>query len=211
MVLRNRTEAGETLGEMLQNRNNSPDILLGINKGGVIVAERIAKKTDQRVNIIVVEDFGLPSAPNLDLGSITDEGTLSVNPEIEQAVDVKAEYISRRAREKKIEARKNYLSYLDFKKDNREKSNLKNKHVALVDDGSHSISSITASLGFLKKTGVSSITFCTPLISHNEERRISYLTDSIVCIEKSTSKGSIDSFYKSASRVDKERVKEAIS
>jgi len=200
LPLKNREDAGEKLRRLVLDTEDSFDVFLGINEGGVVVGEKIARAFNRQINLVKVKNFGLPSAPTLDLGAVTDEGTLSINPEVESAVTVKPDYVAEVADKKRFEARKCYSKYCKGLK----RPSLKKREVFIVGDGSQSISALTAVVGYAKKSGASKICLGTSFLSHQDMELLSKLTDSVVAIESSNSFGSVDDFYRELRPLDKE-------
>ncbi len=204
--IRNREDAGRKLKELLIENNQSFDVCIGLNEGGVVVSEKIAEAFNRPVNLLKVASFGLPSAPTMDLGSVTDEGTLSINPEVEKAVNVKPSYVASVAEEKRFNARKEYYSYCN----GLERPDLSGKSVFIVDDGSQPISALTAAIGYAKKSGSENIILGASFISEACLARLSRLADSTVFINSAKSVGGVSDFYERPERLEKDFVKDIL-
>src|SRR5262249_60949906 len=67
---RARHEAGRWLGRHLQDRLSGPCVVLGIPRGGVIVALPVAEALDAPLDIIVPRKIGAPAEPELAVGAV---------------------------------------------------------------------------------------------------------------------------------------------
>src|SRR5262245_5942018 len=71
MRFRDRVEAGRRLGERLIAYANRPDVIvLGLPRGGVLVAHEVAALLDVALDVIPVRKLGVPGHPELAMGAI---------------------------------------------------------------------------------------------------------------------------------------------
>jgi len=206
-LLKDREDAGRKLCNILSEDERSFDIFIGLNEGGVVVGEAASEAFDIPLQLLKVESFGLPSAKSMDLGSVTDEGTLSINPEVEMAVEVKPEYIARVADEKRFNARKDYNKYCGSSK----RPSLNGKRVLIIGDGSNFISALTASVGYCKKSGAKKISVYTPVVSKGLLNRLTNLTNSVIFVERFSSTGSINEFYSNVGVLEQDLIVKILS
>ena len=69
-MFRDRTEAGRRLGEQLRSRIQGPSVVLGIPRGGVIVAWPVAQGLEAPLDIIVPRKIGAPGEPELAVAAL---------------------------------------------------------------------------------------------------------------------------------------------
>ena len=73
MILHDRLEAGERLAAALARYRDTPDgVVLGIPRGGVVVARAIASELNLPLGICPVRKLGAPGNPELALGAVDD-------------------------------------------------------------------------------------------------------------------------------------------
>jgi putative phosphoribosyl transferase len=78
MIFRDRVEAGERLAVALHRYRDQPGtVVLGIPRGGVVVAKAIATHLQLPLGICPVRKLGAPGNPELALGAV-DDGTVLV-------------------------------------------------------------------------------------------------------------------------------------
>jgi putative phosphoribosyl transferase len=68
-----RVEAGELLGEVLTGLVRPPVIVLGIPRGGVVVAARVAARLGAPLDVVVPRKVGAPGNPELDMAAVRAE------------------------------------------------------------------------------------------------------------------------------------------
>ena len=71
-IFKNRIAAGKLLADHLKDIH--ADLVLGIPRGGVVVASEIARKLNLPLDIIVTRKIGAPNQPELALGALDPDG-----------------------------------------------------------------------------------------------------------------------------------------
>lgn len=81
MVFDDRNEAGRLLGVRLAATlaGHGPLVVLGLPRGGVPVAARVAEALDAELDVVVVRKLALPRQPELALGAIGEGGVRLVD------------------------------------------------------------------------------------------------------------------------------------
>ncbi|MBT8224099.1 MAG: phosphoribosyltransferase [Dactylosporangium sp.] len=74
----NRVDAGRVLGAVVAERLGPQDadrpLVLGLSRGGVVVAQEVAKHLDADLDVVVSRKVGLPWRPKISVGAIADDG-----------------------------------------------------------------------------------------------------------------------------------------
>lgn len=81
---RNRRDAGERLGQLLASRGLDDPVVLGLPRGGVVVAAEVARRLGAPLDVIIVRKLGAPHQPELALGAIGEDGVQVMNPGVER-------------------------------------------------------------------------------------------------------------------------------
>lgn len=77
-----RREAGRRLAEALGDRRADDPVVLGLPRGGVPVADEVARALDAPLDVLVVRKLGLPYQPEVAMGAIGEEGAEVVNEDV---------------------------------------------------------------------------------------------------------------------------------
>jgi putative phosphoribosyl transferase len=160
MIFRDRCDAGEQLAARLSFLKNEPDlIVLGIPRGGVVVAAEIARALNAPLDVFMAHKIGAPFNPELAIGALTESGDVWLdqvlidqtrsNPnEIKHAVDSQRLEISGRTAMFRAG-----LAPLE----------VAGKKVVLVDDGVATGSTVLVSLRMLRSQSPARLILAIPV------------------------------------------------
>src|SRR5438876_9945668 len=96
-MFRDRKEAGERLGARLAaegEMRTASVTVLGIPRGGVVVAEAVAARLGAPLDVVVPRKLGAPGNPELALGAVA-PGVLVIDERTVRALGVPERYIER--------------------------------------------------------------------------------------------------------------------
>ncbi len=77
-----RGDAGRQLGERLGHLRGGDVVVLGLPRGGVVVAAEVAAVLDAPLDVILVRKLGVPQQPELAMGAIGEGGVRVLNNRI---------------------------------------------------------------------------------------------------------------------------------
>jgi len=84
---RDRHDAGRQLGEALRSIESGPDpIVIGLPRGGVVVAAEVADLLGADLDLIAVRKLGVPGHEELAMGAIASDGSRHLNRDIVRRV-----------------------------------------------------------------------------------------------------------------------------
>lgn len=81
-VFEDRDHAGRVLGAELAARGVVADLVLGIPRGGVVVAARVAEALGAELDVGLAGKLGAPSNPELAVGAVGPDGRVSLDAEL---------------------------------------------------------------------------------------------------------------------------------
>src|ERR1700744_308734 len=88
MIFASRQEAGERLGRYLHGRGIRADLVLGLPRGGVIVAAGVAQELKLPMDVLVVRKLGHPLQPEFAVGALAEPDSVFLNDETLQEFPV---------------------------------------------------------------------------------------------------------------------------
>ncbi len=160
-IFKDRQSAGKILAKHLKGDLGDKGIVLGIPRGGVVVAAEVAKELKLPLDIIVTRKIGAPMQPELALGAVDGDGKVVGEfgevGEIREIIDREIGEIKRR--EKLYRGGRNPLEVSD-------------KVVILVDDGIATGATILAAIRFLKRHQAKKIVLAVPVASKESVERV---------------------------------------
>src|ERR1051325_10480792 len=127
----NRKEAGEQLAAALSHRRDPQLLVLGLPRGGVVVAAEIARVLDAQLDVLVCKKVRAPGNPELALGAVSEDGKVYVNQEIEDQLDVSERYLEQEKQQRLAEMARQVELYRAV----RPKVPMAGRPVILADDG----------------------------------------------------------------------------
>ncbi len=193
MIFKNRLEAGQKLAEKLIKYKDQKNILvIGLPRGGLILAQEIAKKINSSLDIVVPRKIGAPNNPEFAIGAITEEGEPFLNEDIIDYYKISKEYIAQEIAQEKKEAQRRLKVYRGEK----EAISYKDKIIILVDDGIATGSTMLAALAFLKKKKVKKIIVAVPVLARDTIKIIEKEVEELIYLEAPLFFGAIGAFYK---------------
>ena len=86
MPFKDRREAGKVLARALLEFRGKNVVVLGMPRGGVVVAIEVAEALGTLLDIVVTRKIGAPGEPEFALGAITQEGDVIVDRQAAESV-----------------------------------------------------------------------------------------------------------------------------
>jgi putative phosphoribosyl transferase len=90
---RDRTEAGRLLGYALKSRRLSRPVVLGIPRGGLVVAREIARMLEGDLDIVLARKLRAPGNPELAFGSVSETGKIFLDESLVGLMGISPDYI----------------------------------------------------------------------------------------------------------------------
>lgn len=158
-LFKDRQSAGKLLAKRLWGfKGMKGVIVLGIPRGGVVVANEIARELNLPLNIIVTRKIGHPFQSELAVGAVDADGVITEGLEgVEEIVKSEVEEIKRREE-----------TYRKGKKPLK----VKDKTIILVDDGIATGATTLAAINYLKRHGAKKIILAVPVASKGSVEKI---------------------------------------
>lgn len=188
-----RREAGRQLATLVASRRPHDPLVLALPRGGVPVADEVARRLDAPLDIILVRKIGAPQQPELAIGALVegDSGELVLNERIVALLHVPDAYIdSERARQwGEIEKRRQIY------RDSRPRLSVTGKTVILVDDGVATGATVRAALKAVRRGEPERLMLAVPVAPTETVRSLAELVDELLCLEQPTLFSAVGQFY----------------
>lgn len=153
-----RRTAGGELAERLAHYASEDPVVVGLPRGGVVVAFEVAERLDSQLDVIIAGKLRAPENPELAIGAVTECGEVYLNKNAIRMLRVPAEYIEREKEERLRLVKERLSRYRSVK----EKVPLKGRIVILVDDGIATGSTMIAAVQAAKAEGAKMVVVAVP-------------------------------------------------
>lgn len=183
-----RAGAGRRLAALLGGYAGDPNaIVLGIPRGGVVVAEQVALALGLPLDIVVAAKVGAPGNPEFAAGAVAADGVLLANP----SARMTAEQVEQIA----AEARQKVLRYTSALRGGGRAPELAGHTAIVVDDGLATGLTAEAAVGYLRRQGVGRIVLAVPVASSSAAARLRSLADEFVAADVPAFFSAVGQFY----------------
>jgi putative phosphoribosyl transferase len=201
MIFASRQEAGERLGEYLHWRGIEADLVLGLPRGGVVVAAGVAHELKLPLDVLAVRKIGHPRQPEFAVGALAEPDSVFLNDETLREFPVSRADLSRIIAAEKI-------SLLEYRQrfHLHEIPALEGKIVLLVDDGLATGATAEAAAISARKQLARRIVIAAPVASTNAVERLRRVADDVEVLSEEIEFQAVGQFYGEFSPTDEEEV-----
>lgn len=198
----NRVEAGQRLASALKGVKFKDGIVLSIPRGGVVVGYEVAQALNLPLDIIVPRKIGAPGNPEYAIGAITEDGTVILDENAVEYLNVPPDYIERESANQKLEIQRRMRLY----RQDAPYPDLKGRDVIVVDDGIATGSTMKAALSSVRNCGANTVTAAIPVGPPSTIEALKKLADRVVCLFTPESFFAIGEFYDDFSQTSDDEV-----
>lgn len=200
---RDRAHAGTALAEKLAGEElGGQVIVLGIPRGGVILADIVAERLGSDFDIVIPRKLGAPDNEELAIGAVVQDGTSYLNTYLINALRISKDYIE------KEKARQ--ISEISRRTEMYRKSDIpyriEGKKTILVDDGIATGATVIASARWARKQNPSMLIVAVPVAPTQSVEVLEEEADRVVAVHKSRDFGAVGQFYDQFDPVTDEQV-----
>lgn len=190
MIFASRQEAGERLGIYLRQRGVQADLVLGLPRGGVVVAAGVANELKLPLDVLVVRKIGHPLQPEFAVGAIAEPDSVFLNEEC------LSEYpVSKSKLDKIIEEEKKRLQDYCRKFHLHEIPVLAGKTVLFVDDGLATGATAEVAALSARKQNAGRIVVAAPVASKNAVELLRSIADDVEVLSEDPYFQAVGQFY----------------
>jgi putative phosphoribosyl transferase len=207
IVFENRADAGRRLAPRLVKYANREDVVvLGIPRGGVVVAFEAASALRDPLDVFVSRKLGLPRQEELAFGAVATGGVRVLDRQLIEAVGLAHANVERITANARMELERREKLY----RAGRQPLVVQGKTVILVDDGIATGSSMRAAIEALRQMGPARVVVAVPVAPSSTCNRLRFEADEVVCVHTPETFFAIGEFYDDFSEVTDEEVAELV-
>ena len=201
MIFKDRLDAGKKLAEALGQFKGIDGIVLGIPRGGIVVASEISSVLGFQLDIVIPRKIGAPDQPELAIGAISEDGTTIMNDDLVIRVGATAEYIREESGRQLAEIARRTSAY----RGGRPGLTMHDKNVILIDDGVATGATLKAAVKFVKNQNPAHLTVAIPVGPIQTVRELRAEVD-VICLHTPDIFYAIGGFYSDFNQITDEEV-----
>ena len=204
-----RRAAGRALGEELARRSLPAPLVLGLPRGGVVVAAEVAAALGAPLDVLVVRKLGLPGQSELAMGAIAAVGEAIETVRVDSvlvAAGVDAATFEAVSRRELAELRRREAAY----RGERPPLAVTGRTVLLVDDGLATGATMHAAVVAVRAGAPAAVTVAVPVGSPRACGALGPLVDEVVCLLAPPSFRAVGQAYGDFGQTTDEEVRSAL-
>ncbi|MCI0629955.1 MAG: phosphoribosyltransferase, partial [Phycisphaerales bacterium] len=207
-MFRDRSDAGRQLAQrLLHLKDQQPPpgaVVLGLPRGGVIVASEIARELNAPLDVLVVRKIGAPHQPELAIGAVTDgqRPQVVLNQELVDALGVSQVYLNAEIAEQYMEVRRREQFY----RGGRKPPPITGRTVIVVDDGIATGATVKAGLEAIRRLDPARLILAVPVAAPESLDQLRDLADEIVVLAAPANFVAVGRFYSNFDQTTDEEV-----
>jgi predicted phosphoribosyltransferase len=200
MRFASREDAGRKLGSELLRLGLEADGVLGLPRGGVVVAAEVARLLRCPLDVLVVRKIGHPQHREFAVGALAERGVVILDESVartDSTVRLQLTQVIREEESRLLECERMFHV--------KAAADWSGKRIILVDDGLATGATMEAAVASAVARGAGSVIVAAPVASRNAISRLAPLTDEVVVLHVDPAFDAVGAYYDSFSQTsDKE-------
>jgi predicted phosphoribosyltransferase len=201
MTFESREDAGRQLGLLIREKYPGADLVLGLPRGGVVVAAEVARVLHRRLDVLVVRKIGHPLQREFAVGAMAEKDVIILDESVIGTTAAVRDQLS-----DVIEDEMRRLIEYERKFRSGPSPDLSGKTVLIVDDGLATGATMEAGVLSARKQGAASIVVAVPVASTNGVARLERVADAVVALLIDPEFDAVGRYYRSFSQTTDEEV-----
>ena len=202
-----RAAAGQELAQALRDLKGRDGLLvLGIPRGGVVVAYEVARTLGAPLDVCLTHKLGAPENPELAIGAVTETGQVVLDQSLIDGLWVPPTYIEAESKRQRQELARRAHAY----RGDRPPPSILKRTVIVVDDGLATGSTMVAALQALDAQAPASLIAAIPVAPPEAIRRLAHHADRIECLVSPRPFWAVGAFYDQFEQVSDDAVIELL-
>jgi predicted phosphoribosyltransferase len=201
---RDRAHAGDVLAESLAGYRGRPEVIvLGLVRGGVPVAERVARALSAPIDVLVVRKLGVPGQPEVAFGALGPGGVQVLSP---IAARLAPDDMDRVVAAESVELARREARY----RAGRPPLELTGRTAILVDDGLATGATAQAAVTAARRLGAERVVLAAPVGAADALSWLAGSADEVVCPLAPADFGAVSAFYQRFEQVTEGQVRQCL-
>lgn len=199
---RDRHDAGVQLAATLREFELERPLVLGIPRGGVVIAAAIADALGAELDVVLSRKLRAPLQPELAVGSVDEDGGVHLNAYTRDVPGITDDYIERERDHQisEIERRRRMIREI------KPRAEAAGRSVIVADDGIATGSTMFAALETVRARQPRELIAALPVAPAEPLRRLDAICDAVICLQQPARFAAVSQVYDAFGEVTDEDV-----
>jgi putative phosphoribosyl transferase len=198
-----RRAAGDVLADVLRGAIRPPAAVLGIPRGGVVVAARVASRLGLPLGVVVTKKLGAPGNPELGIGAVA-PGVRVLEPDVIAALSVSDRWLARESARVDAEVARRAEAYGGT-------IDVDGLTAVVVDDGVATGSTARAAGLWARHARAARVVLAVPVAPAGVERRVADAFDEVIAVLTPGDLRAVGQYYDDFGQVADAEVRELLA
>jgi putative phosphoribosyl transferase len=201
-----RDDAGRRLADVLADVVAASAVVLGIPRGGVVVAVPVARRLGAPLDVVVPKKIGAPFNPELGLGAVA-PGVRVLDSDLIGRLGVSEGYLEREIAREEAEIERRTAAY----RGGRPPLDLEGRTAVVVDDGVATGGTAVAAARWARAQRAPTVVFAAPVGPPDTAARLREACDRVVLLHAPPNFAAVGEWYDRFDQVSDDEVRAALA
>lgn len=205
-LFQDRRDAGRKLAGVLQKENMDDAVILALPRGGVVVADEVAKSFRLPLEVVISRKIGAPGHPEYGIGALSENNIPSFNSSVAGYFDPESPAIRATIEDETEELKRRVELY----RSGNPLPDMKNKKVIVIDDGLATGVTAVAAAKFLKTLHPRELILAVPVGPDEVGQDVEESYDRVICPHALSNLRGVGLWYDNFDQVEDDEVLEIL-
>jgi len=178
-IYQDRVDAGRKLAAALKGYRGADTVVLGVPRGGVVVAAEVARELGAPLDVVIARKIGAPTQPELAIGAVVSGDIRLLDENLIRHLGASPEYVEQETARQLGEVRRRVEQY----RGSRPAPDFRGRTVLVVDDGIATGYTIRAALAGLREQAPGRLVVAVPVAPAAVCADMRTVADEVVCLQ----------------------------